>query len=79
MQITIREYPCPLLEKLPSPPNDLDQTYRAYLLPYLVASGLFLETEGQVEVVALRPHDQRLLLFLVRRVCLDFGLEQERS
>ena len=54
-------------------------THRAYLLPYLVASCLLLEAERQVEVVPLRPDDQRLLLLLVGRVHLDLGLQQQRA
>ena len=48
-------------------------TYRADFLPDFVASGLLLKTEGEVEVVAFRPDDQRFLLLLVRRVRLNLG------
>ena len=50
----------------------------ADFLPDLVAARPLLEGQGQVEVVALRPDDQRLLLLLVGRVRLDPRLQEQR-
>ena len=50
-------------------------THLTDLFPDLVAARFLLEGQGQVKVVALAPDDQGLLLLLVGRVRLDFGLE----
>ena len=53
--------------------------YLTDFFPYFIATGLFLETEGQVEIIAFRPDYQRFLLFLVGRIGLDLGFEQQRT
>lgn len=53
--------------------------YLANLLPYFVASGFLLETQREIEIVSLAPHYERVLLFLIGSVGLNFALEQQRS
>ena len=53
----------------------MKSTYVANLFPDFVASRLLLETECEIEIVSLGPDNEGLLLFLVRRIRLNLGLE----
>lgn len=59
--------------------RELMGVYLADLLPDLVAPRLFLEAEGQVEVVPFGPDYQRVLLLLVGRVWLDLALQKQTA